>query len=95
MSVVASELVYLRPVLQHELQPVLVFPIAFALDRDVHALVTPGPAADHRLASELNVLPKFVGRIDGLRVILEPPILEVLVVTKERFVDFTQNSRTA
>src|SRR4051794_3356174 len=39
VAVVSAQLVHLQTVLQHELQAVLLLPVATALDRDVDALV--------------------------------------------------------
>src|SRR5947209_2705607 len=95
MAVVPAQLVHLQTVLQHELQAVLLLPVATALDRDVDTLVAVPPATHHRLAAGPNVLPKFVRRFDGLLAILQPPLLKVLVVAKERLVGCPQNGRTA
>ncbi|OHV89990.1 hypothetical protein ORS3428_12700 [Mesorhizobium sp. ORS 3428] len=69
MAIIWPHLIYDGTILENDLKAVFRLPITFALERDIYAIITIGPAANDGLCAKLNELPYLRGRADRWKII--------------------------
>ena len=93
MAVIRADLVYAQAILEDDLQAVLWFPIAVALQGNIDALVAISTASHQRLTTQLDVTPDISRRFDcHILVIARFPIaVAILIVPENKWFGFRQH----